>query len=459
MTVDIKKIREHHRYEIDPLINEALADALDERNDTAAVSIVSKLEVTDIVDFLKTASTEQREHFVKLYDSDLDPQVLLNMDDALLNSIVEMLGSRNTAKIISGLCYDDIVYIMRTIDDDVREHVTLLLPNAVARMLHFVWSYPKESAGRLIQKDVLAVFYEWSIETALQFLGKRYSLVEDLLQVFVVDGNGCPIGSIPTARLFFSDPKTSIVNIMSKNIKVIRPDMDQEEVAYIFHKHGLISAPVVGKNGEMLGYIALDDVVEVMNTEIEQDIFYLGGISENDMHSTAIQTAKSRFPWLFMNVVMATVTSLVIGFFDGTIEKIVILAVLMPIIASTGGNAGIQSVTVIIRGLVKREITRINLWRVIIKEVFSSLISGCSMALSAFFVLMLLFNNLGISVVFAISIMLVFMFSSLLGTMVPLLLNLFKVDPAIASSIIVTTCTDIASYSIFLGLATVFLAS
>uniref|UniRef100_A0A2C9KWN1 CBS domain-containing protein n=1 Tax=Biomphalaria glabrata TaxID=6526 RepID=A0A2C9KWN1_BIOGL len=188
-------------------------------------------------------------------------------------------------------------------------------------MLHFVLSYPEKSAGRLIQKDVIAVPYTWDVAKSIEFLENHHVITEELVQVFVVDEEGCPVGFVPIAKLFFSDKRTNIVAIMNKNIKIIRPDMDQEEVVHIFRKYALISAPVVDENGTMIGYIAADDIAEVMGTEIERDILNLGGILENDIYSTVLRTVRSRFPWLFINIAMATITSSVIGFFDDTIGK------------------------------------------------------------------------------------------------------------------------------------------
>lgn len=446
-----------HMYNAEPSFNDKIASALNHDDKALLQKALAAMEDEDIADFLVIASGEQRDSFISLLGDDFRPQVLLHVDSHLRENMIDRIGFNRTADLIKDLDEEDIIYLIKDIDREMRDAIMERLPTNLHKYLYRFLSFPEGSAGRLITKNIIAVSAHWSIGNVIDLLRSSDNIPERLYQIYVMDDNRHPIGSVGIDVVVTSKHDVAVGDVMDSDIKVLNANMNQEEAAHIFLKYELISAPVVNEAGIMIGVISFEDVMEVIKREADQDMLNLGGVLENDMYAGIVGTIIKRLPWLSVNVIMAMTTSFVISIFDSTIEKLVTLAVLMPIIASTGGNAGIQSVTVIIRALVKKEIRSTNSWRIVVKEILAGMGSGLIIASCSFVVIWLLFHSYPMAVLFSCSIICVFTFSSFVGSCTPLFLNFIGVDPAIASSIVVTTCTDIISYSVFLGFATLFI--
>jgi magnesium transporter len=263
-----------------------------------------------------------------------------------------------------------------------------------------------------------------------------------------------PVGGIMLSRIMRSKRPVMVKDIMQTDLKLIKSGMDQEEVAFLFRQYGLASAPVINEEGRMIGVITVDDVVDVIEEEAQEDIMYLGGVTETDLHSSPTKTIKRRFPWLFANLVTAVSSSFVISMFEGTIAKIAALAVLMPVAASMGGNAGMQTTTVIVRSIATKELTTTNAMRVISKELMVGLLNGISFSIIAATVSYLVFGNLLMSAAFGLAIIATLFMAGLLGVLIPLAFVKLGADPAIASNVVLTTITDCTAFATFLGIAT-----
>ena len=444
-------------YEIDPKINNDLEQALNEENTEKAKSIINNLTIIEQVDFFTTASPEQRHKFVKITGDNFNPQVIVELDSDLKNLVIEDMGIERAARAINLLEIEDMLYIITDLEESLQEQILGFISEEKRGVLRGVLSYPEESAGRLIRKDWLTVQESWKINQVINLIKINKNIPERIHQIFVVDQEMKPVGTITLSKIIRSPQTATIKEIMESNIKLIKADMDQEKVGYIFRKYELSSAPVVNNKGYIIGIITMEDIIGIVQEEAEEDFLHFGGISETDIHLTHLQTIKQRFPWLFINILLSIFTSVIIGFFEATLEQAVALAILMPIIASISGNSGIQTVTVTVRSIATRELKRINVLRIVGKEIIVSVINGSILAILSFCIVMIRFEDFKISLLFAVSIIVTFLLASLAGSSIPLLLNLVGIDPAIASSVILTTFTDIVSFAVFLGLATFFL--
>jgi magnesium transporter len=314
-------------------------------------------------------------------------------------------------------------------------------------------AYPEDSAGRLLVKEVVTVPEFWTVGQIIDYLRATPEIPKDFYQIFVVDPKFTPVGGLRLSRVMCSERSVSVKDIMEDNIKPVRADMDQEEVAYLFRQYGLVSTPVVSEEGRMIGAISVDDVVDIMEEEAEEDILHLGGVGETDLFSGLSRTVAHRFPWLMINLVTAVIASVVIGQFEGSIEKLAALAVLMPIVASMGGNAGTQTLTVAVRAIATKELTSANAIRVIGKEIAVGSLNGIVFAVIAGVITYLWYGQLGLSLIFAAATIITLTLAGFVGALIPLGLVRVGVDPAIASSVVLTTVTDVVAFGLFLGLA------
>jgi magnesium transporter len=318
-------------------------------------------------------------------------------------------------------------------------------------------AYPEDSAGRLMQRELVAAPEFWTVGQTIDYLRAKRDLPDEFYDIYIVNPRFEPVGSIPLSRVVRSKRGVLLTELKLKELHLIPFDMDQEEVGFLFRQYGLVSAPVVDANRRLLGVITVDDVVHVIEEEAEEDLLGLGGVPEADIFAPPFQTSLRRVPWLLINLGTATLAALVIAQFEAEIAQLVVLAVLMPIVASLGGNAAIQALTVTVRAIAMRQVTSANAFRVLGKELLVGSLNGFVLLIAALILTLAWFGQIGLGLVFGAGIILNIVVGALAGVTVPLLLERLGFDPAVSSSVFVTTITDVFGFFAFLGLAALYL--
>ncbi|MEM6682403.1 MAG: magnesium transporter, partial [Pseudomonadota bacterium] len=336
---------------------------------------------------------------------------------------------------------------------DQREVLEALEDTSERRAIEEALTYPEESAGRLMQRQHIAVPEFWDVGQTIDFLRDDNDLTSEFWEIFVVDPRYRPVGTVALSHVLRAQRGICVRDLMKTEQTLFTVEDDQEDVAYQFQQYNLISAAVVDQRGRLVGMITVDDVVDVINEEAQEDILALGGVGDTDINTSIFQTTRSRFVWLLVNLGTAILASLVIALYEAEIAQLVALAVLMPIVASMGGNAGTQSLTVTVRSLATRDLSGANLWRVLNREVVVSFLNGVALAAVLGGVATLWFNDVRLGAVIAFAMVVNLIAAGLAGMLIPVVLDRLKIDPAIASSVFVTTITDVVGFFVFLGLA------
>lgn len=418
-----------------------------------AVRLVGPLYAVDVAALLNQLDDTQRSALVEKLRGRLDAEVLADLDDSVREKVVEQLGPAAVASAVTELETDDAVEVLANLDDQVRTSVLDAVPHAEREQIEESLAYPEESAGRLMQRDFVAVPEEWSVGQALDYLHDTEGLPDRFYEVFVVDRGRHPVGTLPLDR-FLRSRRTKLVGaIMDRDPTLIPIGLDQEQVAIQFQKYDLLSAGVVDGSGRLAGVIMIDDIVDVIREEVEEDMAHLGGVGDVSLARSVADTARSRFSWLLVNLLTAIVAPIVISTFEGAIQQMVALAVLMPVVASMGGNSGTQTLTVAVRALATQSLTRANAGRVVLKEVLVGAANGLAFAVIVGVVGGYWFGLPQLGIAFGGAMLINMTAAALAGILVPLGLVKLRVDPAVASSVFVTTVTDAIGYLSFLGLS------
>ncbi|WP_282610735.1 magnesium transporter [Pelagibius sp. Alg239-R121] len=435
----------------------AVQDALAEERVTEVEELVPGLHEADAADLLESLSRDERKLLVEILGATFDPEILPNLDASVREEVIEWLGPTGLARAVTELDSDDAVEVFEDLDEEFQHRILSQLPQAHRLVLEEGLSYPEDSAGRLMQREFVVVPSAWTVGETIDYMRAARDLPDDFYDIYIVNPKHHPIGFLPLSRIMRTRRHVRLTEIMETDLKTIPLTMDQEDVAYLFRQYGLVSAPVVDDPGRLLGVITVDDVVHIIDEEAGDDIMKLGGLSEPDLYDAVLDTTKARFTWLVVNLLTAILASVVISLFDATIEQIVALAVLMPIVASMGGNAGTQTLTVAVRSLAMKDLTEANARRFIGKELLIGSINGVLFALLAGGVTWLWFDSQALGLVIAAAMVINMVVAGLSGTLIPLGLEKVGVDPAIASSVFLTTVTDVIGFFAFLGLAAAFL--
>src|SRR5690606_24058221 len=341
---------------------------------------------------------------------------------------------------------DDAVYLLEDMDEDEQRRILDQLPASERAALEQSLDYPEYSAGRLMQRELVAVPPYWDVGQTIDHLREADELPDEFYEIFVVDAAYKPMGTVPLSRVMRTKRPIKVSEIMETEQTLIPVTMDQEDVALQFSKYDLISAAVVDEAGRLVGVITVDDIVEVISEEAAEDIRLLAGVGEEAISDSVFQTTRSRFPWLFVNLFTAVIAASVIALFDATIEQMVALAVLMPIVASMGGNAGTQTMTVTVRALATRDLVNFNARRTILREFLVGIVNGALFAVLLGCLVFLVFGNLPLGGVIAAAILINFIAACLAGILIPLGLDKIGVDPAVSSAVFVTTTTDVIGF-------------
>jgi magnesium transporter len=440
----------------------AVREALDAGQPEEAKALVQPLHDADIADLLQNLNAEHRRALVPLIRLDERPDVLAELDEVVRSAVIDELGVAETAAAVASLDTDDAVHVLEDLEATEQRQVLESIPQPERLLLEEGLSYPEFSAGRMMQREMVAVPTFWTAgETIdhLRYLGERAPdrLPTDFHDIYVVDPAHRLCGSVPLSRLLRTRGSVLLTEIMITDLRTLRTDTDQEDVAFLFRQRDLTAAPVVDTSGRLVGVITIDDVVDVIDEVHEDEIMHLGGVGADDLHRPALDTARARFLWLLVNLGTAILASLVIGLFDATIEQMVALAVLMPIVASMGGNAGTQTLTVAVRALATKELTAANALRVILKELVVGVVNGSLFAVVAGAIAYAWFGSWLIAVIIGLAMIINLVMAALFGAVIPLVLHRLHVDPAIASVVFLTTVTDVVGFFAFLGLASWFL--
>ena len=434
-------------------------NALHTGDAAAARQLVEALHPADIADLLECVPTEDRKALVEMLPDAFHHQILAELDEAVAERVMDQLGPVRVADAVASMETDDAVELVEVLDAEEQQAVLQSLPTVDRMLIQEGLSYPEESAGRLMQPQVVAVPEDWNVGQTIDHLRDADDLPADFFDLYLIDEAHHPIGTIPLSRVLRTPRDVPLTEIMRREIRIIPADMDQEEVAFLFRQRDLISAPVVDAGGRLIGVITVDDIVDVIHEEHEEDIMALGGVGAPDDHlfHAVLETTRSRFVWLMVHLVAAIAASAVISLFAGTIEELVALAILMPIVATMGGTAGIQALTVAVRAIAMKELTPTNALRAVRKEFIVSALNGLLFAILIGGIAWGWFDSPALGGVIALAMVINLLTAGLTGSVLPIVLQRIGFDPAVASSALLTSITDVVGFYVFLALAAVLL--
>jgi len=440
----------------DELVRE-VGEALDNDSDAQAASLAAPLHPADQADLLQLLGRDGRDRLVTALGADLNPDTLVYLDGEVRDGVLRVLGPDAAAAVLAKLETDDAIDLLSDLDEDEKTAILALLPLPDRAVLEQGLAFPEYSAGRLMQRELVVVPEYWTVGHTIDYLRATPDLPDDFYDIFIVDARFRPVGSVPLSHVLRNKRTMPMRDLKLKELRRIPAEMDQEEVAFIFRQYGLVSAPVVDPNGRVLGVITVDDVVDVISEEAEDDILKLGGIVESDVFAPLVKTVRKRLPWLVINMATAILAATVISWFEASIDTLVSLAILMPIVASMGGNAGTQTMTVTVRGIATRDVSAANVLRVVGKEALVGLTNGAAFLVIGGLVALVWFGRADLAAIFGVAMTVTLFFAASIGVLIPLGLNRFGIDPAVASGVFVTTVTDVFGFFTFLGLATLLL--
>lgn len=439
------------------MIHEIMEAVRAGRGDIAR-DLVERLSPAGAAHVLEQISAEERRELVQLIDLKLDPEALIELDEEVRGDVIQSMAPRDIAAIASELDSDDAADIIGDLDEAERRAVLAQMPAEERANVEASLSYEEGTAGRLMQHELAKVPEGWTVGEIIDYFRESATdLPEDFYDVFVVDEANRPVGVVALGSLVRTKRPTPVAELMERDIRILPVTAPQDEIAHLFRDENLISCPVVDPQGRLVGVITVDDVVDMIDEEAEKDLLGMAGVSEVDIFADVRRTAASRFAWLFVNLLTALLASSVIGLFETEIAKVVALAVLAPIVASMGGNAGTQTLAVAVRALAMNELTVTNALRFIGKELLVGTFNGILFALITGMVAALWFADWRIGAIIGAALVVNLLAAATAGTLIPLTLERLGVDPAVASVVFLTTVTDVIGFFSFLGLATLFL--
>ena len=431
--------------------------ALASGNRVNLTEVLEPLHPADIADLIEQLSTTDRARFIRLYDKEFYGEILAEIDEHIREEVISELSPDVLAEAVRDLESDDVVDLVEDLEEEQKETILGALDEGDRVAVKSLLSYPEQSAGRLMQREVVIAPEHWSVGMAIDFLRNNANLPEQFYHIVLVDPRLHPVGNVSLGKLMSSKRSVLLKEIIEDAFQVIPADQDEADVAYAFNQYHLISAPVVDRENRVVGVITIDDAMVVLDEELEEDIMLLAGVGDSSVSDTIIETVKGRLPWLTVNLVTAILASVVIAQFEATIAQFVALAILMPIIASMGGNAATQSLTVAVRAIATKDISSTNIGRVIRREIGVGILTGLIFAVSMGLIGIFWFGTAMLGVVIAISMLINLIVANLAGTTIPVILEKLGIDPALASGAFVTTVTDVVGFFAFLSIAGILL--
>jgi magnesium transporter len=439
-----------------------LRAALDAHDLVRVEEMALALHTADLADLIEGLAPSERRILIDILGPRVDPELLTFLAEPVREEVVGYLGPADVAAAVTEMDTDDALDVVASLEEQVQTEVLDQLEAADRAALEEALAHPEDSAGRLMQREFVAVPARWTVGETIDYLREEAErgaehLPEEFLDLFVVDDGGKPLGMVSLSRILRTRRPVRLEDLMDTDIDRIPVTTDQEEVAHLFRQYDLASASVVDAEGRMVGVITHDDVMDVVHEEAEEDILGLAGIRQDSVYDSVLSTSRSRISWLFLSLLGLLCASLVIWLFEDAIEQVVALAVLMPIVAALGGNAGIQAMTVAVRALSMKELHRGNALRILGKEIMVAAVNGLLLAVVVGIVAGLWFSSVHLGAILAGSVVINLLAAGAVGVIIPFTLSRFSVDPAIASSPFLITVTDTVGFAAFLGSATYFL--
>jgi len=429
-------------------------------NDTAFLDkTLKELHPADSADLIENLIPENRVKLIELEGFNIDPEIFIELNESIRSDVFILLSIESIVNILKRLESDNALQIIEKLDNDKKIKVLDKLPPKDRFLLEEGLSYPKDSAARIMQREFAAIPSNWLVGQTIDYLRENKDLPEEFLEIFIVDNNFKPIGTVPSSKVLRTPRETKMNTIMREMQVLIPVNMDKEEVGHVFENYNLFSAGVVNKDNKLVGMITGDDVFTVLKEEAEEDVLRLAGVGDEEITDTVLKKTKRRFTWLLLNLFTALIATWVISIFGATIEQMVALAFLMPIVASMGGNAGMQTLAVTIRAIASKEISSSNINSIITKEFIIGVFNGIIFAFITGAIVHLWFKDMNLTILISVAMILNMIVAGLFGILVPITLKKFNIDPAIASSVFVTTITDVIGFLSFLGLGAYFFYS
>ena len=414
------------------------------------------LHPSDVANLIENLSSETRAKLIEIEEFDISPEIFVEINESIQTEILQLLSSDSISKIIKRLESDNAISIIENLNVEKKNSVLDKLPPKDRFLLEEGLSYPEDSAARIMQREFTAVPSDWSVGQTIDYLRESKDLPEEFLEIFVVDNDFKPIGIVPSSRVLRT-PREKKMNVIMREMPVlISVNMDKEEVGHAFENYNLVSAGVVNKNNKLVGMITADDIVTVVKEEAEEDVLRLAGVGDEEITDSVFVKTKRRFNWLLLNLFTALLATWVISKFGASIEQMVALAFLMPIVASMGGNTGMQTLAVTIRAIATKELSSGNFSKIVVKEFLIGILNGVIFAIITAVIVQLWFQEFKLSLLIGISMVLNMIVAGLFGILVPVSLKKVNIDPALASSVFVTTITDVIGFLSFLGIGSYF---
>ena len=438
---------------------QAVLDALDAGDAVSVKRLADELHSADLADLLGLLRPHERRDLIQILGQDLDPDVLPELEADVRDQIVQELHPQALAAALSELESDDAIYLLEDLPKERQSEILKSLPEADRAAVELGLQSEEGTAGRLMQREFITVPSYWTVGQVIDYLRETDDLPDEFYEIYVVDAAHHAIGSVTVSQLMRNRRPVMVGDIMETEPTLVPIDTDQEEIAYLFDQYHLVSAAVVDADNRVVGMLTVDDVVEIIQEEHEEDLFSLSGVRDESLGDSVLVTARRRFSWLLINLISAIMASVVIAFFGATIEQIVALAILMPIVASMGGNAGTQTLTVAVRALATRDLTPTNTLRIVLRETMVGFMSGIIFAVLMGIVAGVWFSgesgvfNLPLALIIGTAMIINLVCAGLAGILIPIGLQRAGADPAISSTVFVTTVTDVVGFFVFLGLA------
>ena len=414
------------------------------------------LHEADVANLIENLNPDTRIKLIKLESFNINPEIFIELNESIQSEVLQLLPTDSVIKIIKRLESDNAIKILENLKKDTKEKVLEKLPPKDKFLLEEGLSYPEDSAARIMQREFTAIPSNWTVGQTIDYVREEKDLPEEFLEIFIVDNEFKPIGTVPSSRVLRSPRGLTMNSIMTEMPVLISANMDQEEVGHTFENYNLVSAGVVNKNNKLVGMITADDVVTVVQEEAEEDVLRLAGVGDEEITDSVMLKTKRRFNWLLLNLFTALLATWVISNFGASIEQMVALAFLIPIVSSMGVNAGMQTLAVTIRAIATKELSKSNFNRVVGKEFLIGILNGIIFAIITAIIVQLWFKQINLSFLIGVSMILNMIVAGLFGILVPVSLKKLNIDPALASSVFVTTITDVIGFLSFLGLGSYY---
>mgnify|MGYP001303684391 CR=1 FL=1 len=454
----VKKIKDKKvNFEFNKEFIKVVTDKIVNNDAQFITNSFKEMHPADAADIIEHLNQTDRESLIKLNNFKIDPEVFVELNESVQSEIINYLSSDSIVTILKNLESDDAIKILENVEEKDKNQILSSLPPKDRFALLESLSYPEDSAARLMQRQFTAIPSNWSVGQTIDYLRENRDLPEEFLEIFIVDNEFKPIGTVPSSKVLRTPRDTKMISITNETQILIPVDMDREEVGRMFENYNLNSACVVDKNDKLVGMITNDDVLTVLAEEAEEDALRLAGVGDEEITDGIMTKTKRRFNWLLLNLFTAFLATYCISLFGATIEQMVVLAFLMPIVASMGGNAGMQTLAVTVRTLATNDLTKNNFNQNIFKEFNIGILNGIIFAVISSFIVQLWFQDILLSLIISISMILTMVVAGLFGILVPVTLKKMNIDPAIASSVFVTTITDVIGFVSFLGVGAYFL--